>query len=162
MKPALIVASAIVVGGLGMKAAITAHAAQTGSALPVRATQVAERSSDLPMDIANVEERFRTAKLSNNINALADVLDEAFLETNQNGNSRDKQGMIDLFRDFPIQSLTTDQAVVRVRGDIAVVTGSQTENGDRGDRMLFTRVWVRDGAGWKLLSSTQFRNPKLF
>jgi hypothetical protein len=70
--------------------------------------------------------------------------------------------MISLFKTFNISSLTTDAAAVRFEAPaIAVVNGTQTETrGGAVDFMLFTRVWVRDGESWRLLSSTQFRDPR--
>ena len=112
--------------------------------------------------ISDIEEQFRVAKLRNDVRRLDGILDENFVETNQNGNSRTKNQTIELFRSFPIQSLTTDSSAVRVAGNAALVTGSQTEvNGTGTDRMLFTRVYVKTGDRWRLLASSQFRNPKL-
>jgi hypothetical protein len=112
--------------------------------------------------ISDIEEQFRVAKLRNDVQRLDGILDENFVETNQNGNSRTKNQTIELFRSFSIQSLTTDSSTVRVTGNAALVTGSQTEvNGTGTDRMLFTRVYVRSGDRWRLLASAQFRNPKL-
>lgn len=112
--------------------------------------------------ISEVEEQFRVAKLRNDVQSLDRILDESFVETNQNGNSRTKSETIELFRSFPIQSLTTDSSTVRVTGNAALVTGSQTEvNGTGTDRMLFTRVYIKSGDRWGLFASSQFRNPKL-
>lgn len=113
--------------------------------------------------IFGAEEQYRRAKLQNDTTALAFVLNDQFVETNQNGNSRTKRETLALWETFRISSLTTDTADVRFSGDsVAMVTGSQTEvNGSGTDRMLFTRVWVRNGDAWQLLSSTQFRNPQL-
>jgi hypothetical protein len=49
---------------------------------------------------------------------------------------------------------------VRFDGDTAMVTGTQTEDGT--ERMLFSRVWVRNGGAWQLLSSMQYRDPNPF
>jgi hypothetical protein len=112
--------------------------------------------------VSDIEEQFRVAKLKNDVQSLDRILDESFVETNQNGNSRTKSETIELFRAFPIQSLDTDSSTVRLTGDAALVTGSQTEvNGTGTDRMLFTRVYIKSGDRWRLLASSQFRNPKL-
>jgi hypothetical protein len=113
--------------------------------------------------VLRVDEQFRLAKLANDVRAMAALLSDDFVETNQNGNSRDKTQMLDLFQSFKISSLVTEQATIRLAGDQATMTGQQTEVNDTGtDRMLFTRVYVRSGGNdWKLLASTQFRNPKL-
>lgn len=85
---------------------------------------------------------------------LARILVDTFYQTNQNGNSRSKAQSIELFARFPIASLTTDTAEIRITGDTAVVTGSQTErNGTGVDNLLFMRVYVRGVTGWQLQCS---------
>jgi hypothetical protein len=112
-------------------------------------------------EVMKVDEQFRLAKLHNDTGALGLILADNFFETNQNGNSRDKAQTIELWRSFPIDSLTTDSANVRITGDTAVVSGSQTEHNSAGvDHMLYTRVYVRAGVGWQLVSAMQFRDPR--
>jgi len=108
-------------------------------------------------DVMRIDESYRLAKLHNDVNALRWILADEFNETNQNGNSRDKAATLELWKGFTIDSLTTDSSEVRVNGDTAVVLGTQTEDG--GERMLFTRVYVKRSGAWQLLASMQFRNP---
>jgi hypothetical protein len=108
-------------------------------------------------DVMKIDEVYRLAKLNRDIKVLDRILADAFNETNQNGNTRDKAQTIELWKSFSISSLTTDTHQVQVAGNTAMVTGTQTENG--AERMLFTRVYVNSSAGWQLLSSMQFRNP---
>jgi hypothetical protein len=113
-------------------------------------------------EVMKVDEQFRMAKLNRDTGTLGLILAENFHETNQNGNGRNKQQTIELWTSFPIESLTTDSADVKITGDTAVVTGSQTErNGGGVDRMLYMRVYIRDGSRWQLLSAMQFRDPRL-
>lgn len=113
-------------------------------------------------EVMKVDEQFRLAKLNRDTSALGSILAENFHETNQNGNSRNKAQTIELWASFPIESLTTDSADVKITGDTAVVTGSQTEhNGGGVDRMLYMRVYVRGGSRWQLLAAIQFRDPRL-
>lgn len=65
--------------------------------------------------------------------------------------------MIDLFKSFGIGSLTTNSFEVRLAGETAMVTGTQTEDGP--PRMLFTRVYVKGPSGWQLFASMQFTDP---
>ena len=112
-------------------------------------------------EVMKVDEQFRLAKLNQDTRALGLILAENFHETNQNGNTRNKAQTIDLWTSFHIDSLTTDSADVKVTGDTAVVTGSQTEHNGGIDRMLYMRVYVRAGSRWQLLAAMQFRNPAL-
>lgn len=114
-------------------------------------------SQSVGNDVMKSDEVYRLAKLNRDTKALDRILADEFIETNQNGHTRDKAQTIELWKSFSIGSLTTDTHQVRVHGDTAVVTGTQTENGT--ERMLFTRIYVRVPTGWQLLASMQFRNP---
>jgi hypothetical protein len=110
-------------------------------------------------DVMAVDEAFRVAKLRRDTASLNRILADAFNGTNQNGNSRNKAQMLELWKSFSISSLTTDTSEVRISGNTAMVLGMQTENGT--EEMLFTRIYVRRSTTWELLSSMQFRNPKI-
>lgn len=108
-----------------------------------------------------VDEQFRVAKLKNDTAALARILHENCYETNQNGNSRDKAQLIELFTDFRTDSLTTHVSDLRITGDTAVVSGTQTEVNPSGVyTALFMHVYLKCSNGWQLLSSMSFRDPK--
>ena len=120
-----------------------------------------QRSADADQ-IMKVDEEFRLDKLNRDTQALGLILAENFCETNQNGNSRNKAQTIELWSSFPINSLKTDSADVRITGDTAIVTGSQSEhNGTGVDRMLYMRVYIRAGSTWHLLAAMQFRDPRI-
>ena len=111
--------------------------------------------------VIKADDDFQTAKQKNDVAALDRILAENFYETNQNGNSRDKEEFLKLFQKFPIKSLMRDAAQVRLTGNTAIVTGMQTEQNASGtDRMLFMRVWVKDTSGWRLAGSMQSRSPR--
>jgi TonB family protein len=107
-----------------------------------------------------LEEQFRLAKVKNDIPALDRLLDDAVISTNQSGVKRNKTELIDLWRTFRVELLTLDAADVEVQGDLATVTGRQTEVSGTSDYpMLFTRIWRRVQGDWRLFSVTQFRDP---
>jgi TonB family protein len=107
-----------------------------------------------------LEEQFRLAKVNNDVPALERLLDDAIVSTNQAGVRRNKTELLDLWRTFRVNLLTLDSADVRVEGDLATVTGRQTEISGTSDYpMLFTRIWRRTAGAWKLFSVTQFRDP---
>src|SRR5713226_962468 len=76
-------------------------------------------SRSVSEDVMKIDEAYRLAKLNRDIKALDRILADAFNETNQNGNSRDKAQTIELWRSFSISSLTTDTHQVRIAGDTA-------------------------------------------
>ena len=108
-----------------------------------------------------LEEQFRLAKVKADLAALDRLYDPTVIATNQNGNTRNKQQLLELWGTFRINLLTLDSAEVQISGDLAIVTGRQTELNSTGtDRMLFTRIWRRAGDTWRLISKTQFRDPR--
>ena len=111
--------------------------------------------------VASLDEKLRMARLSNNIGALAPLLSEDFVETDQNGNSRNKAELIELVRAFRIRSFEINRAMIRSSEPAVTIVGEQTEVNPSGtDHMLFTRVYVQaPSKEWRLLASTQFRKP---
>ena len=141
------------------------------SAIGVSPAQVTPRPTQAPtavvpqttweVELRELEERFRVAKVRNDVGTLALLLDDGFSETNQNGNTRNKAQFLELFATFPIQSISQTITGVQATFERAVITGSMIEFNSSGiDAMLFTRVWVRTGTTWQLLASTQFRDPQ--
>ena len=108
--------------------------------------------------VLKVDEAYRIAKLSRDQSALDRILAPDFKGVNQNGVVRDKAGILDLWKWFSVESLTTDSADVRLEGDTATVIGSMSENGS--DHLLFTRVYVKRSGAWQLLTSMQSVDPK--
>jgi len=124
----------------------------------IQQVALADRASgSVEDDVMKTDEAYRLAKLHRDAQALDRILADEFSETNQNGRSRNKAQILELWRTFSIGSLTTDTFQVRVAGDTATVFGTQTENGT--ERMLFMRVYVKRPNAWQLLASMQFRDP---
>ncbi len=106
--------------------------------------------------LRDIEQRIHDAKLKNDVAALDRYLHADYFGTNQTGNQRDKQKMLQLFKAFPIQSLSTKVLRVNVNGDIAVVTGTMDERSGTGnDHILFTHTYAKSRGGWQLLGAHQ-------
>ena len=152
MKRLVIVAMTFVVTTSILACSTTKHARPTASG---------DAGRTLEADVMKVDEEFRRAKLANDPAALERILNDDYEGTNQNGNTRNKQQFLELWSNFPITSLTTDDASVSFSEDkkIATVTGHMTEvNATGTDRMRFKRVYVRAATDrWRLHSSTQER-----
>ena len=142
-------------GGWQLLASAQFRTPNAADGVPGRSVPIRPRGE---AEVAEVEEAYRLAKLHRDTDTLGRILADAFNETNQNGNSRNKQQTLELWRSFSIDSLTTNRAEIRVTGDTAMVLGTQTEN--RYEQMLFTRVYVKSASGWQLLSSMQYRDPR--
>ncbi len=135
-----------------LKVGITALALVIGVSAQSLSNSVAAQA------VMQVDEEFRVAKLKKDTATLERIVAEDYYGMNQNGNGRDKKELIELFKTFPISTLTTDTFQVRVAGDTAFVTGTQTENG--GDMMVFLRVYMYRSGNWQLTASLQARDPK--
>jgi TonB family protein len=110
--------------------------------------------------ILALEEEFRLAKIHNDVKALDRLLDDAVISTNQSGVKRNKADLLELWQGFRVDRLTTDSADVQITGDLATVTGRQSEiSGTGTDPMLYTRIWRRTNGTWRLFSVTQFFDP---
>jgi ketosteroid isomerase-like protein len=121
---------------------------------------VAQTTADVAA-VLRVDDAWQQAQRDSDVPTLARIMADEFYGMNQNGNGRDKAQMLELWSQFGIRSLTTDSREARIVGDTASVSGTQTEVNATGvDRMVFMRVYIRDGSEWRLLSKMQFPNPK--
>ena len=126
-------------------------AAQTPTSASATAEQKAVRA---------LEEEYRLAKVQGDVASLERLLDDAVVSTNQMGTMRDKAELLELSKASRVDLLSVDSADVRISGDLATVTGKQTEvNAAGAEPVLYTRIWRKAGSTWRLFSVTQFRDP---
>jgi hypothetical protein len=111
--------------------------------------------------VASLEEEFRTARLSNNAEALSQILSDDFVDTNQNGDIHSKAELMERIRSMRLESLLTSRARITASGATVIIVGEQTEVSSSGaERLLFSRVYAQESSKeWKLLTSTEFRKP---
>jgi hypothetical protein len=112
--------------------------------------------------VLKVDEAFRRAKQENDTAALRHIVANNYLGTNQFGETRNKADLLELFTTISVKSVTSKPSQVRITGDVAVVTGSQSEvNGGGFNAMLFMRVYVRnrEAGEWQLLANMQSLAP---
>jgi uncharacterized protein (TIGR02246 family) len=121
-------------------------------ALPLLAVQ-----GGVEEEIKAVEEARRRAYLAGDYAAVAGLLADDFFLTNAQGVTRDKAGVVALWRsgDMKVQSLAFSDVVIRAAGPVAVVTGQsavvETFKGeDRSGDQRFTRVYVKRDGRWLL------------
>jgi hypothetical protein len=129
--------------------------------LPAIQSPAQERSADRNA-ILKVEEAFRLAKAENDTATLRRIVATNYVGTNQFGETRNKAELVELFTTVSVKSVKSEPSQVRITGDVAVVTGSQSEvNGGGLDRMLFMRVYVknREAGEWQLLANMQYKTP---
>jgi uncharacterized protein (TIGR02246 family) len=114
-------------------------------------------AASVEAEIRAVEQARRRAYLAGDYDTVAALLADDFFLTNAQGLTRDKKGVIALFRsgDLRVQSLDFSEVAVRASGDVAVVTGRSTvvetyRGEDRSGDQRFTRVYVRRDGRWLL------------
>lgn len=112
--------------------------------------------------LLDAEQRFRQAKMANDLTALTALLEEGYFALNQAGQSHDKASALGMYQSIAFHSLAVSTDAIRVAGEVATVSGTQVERRSNGaDSMLFVRIWRRQPAGhWRLLSNSQFNNPR--
>jgi TonB family protein len=133
------------------------------SAEPAQVRGVTPSPSPDLQQVQLAERQLHAARMRNDVVTATQLLADEFIGTDQNGSTRNKAATLELLRTVGISSLSQTISDERVTNGMAVVTGSSVEeNGQGTDRMLFTHVWRRDDAGWwKLVSSSQFRDPRI-
>ena len=84
-----------------------------------------------------------------------------FAGTDQTGTTADKRTTLDRFSDLPVEGVESNRATVRFSENIAIVSGEETLISTAArDKLLFTRTYVWAAEQWRLLSNTQFRDPR--
>lgn len=113
--------------------------------------------------IRQLEEQRIDAGLRKDVAALEATTADDYLQIDMAGNVRDKATQMKRIASSEVKmvSNTLDDLVVRVYGETAVVTGRATAVGTiRGEpypRIRFTRVYVKQGATWKVVLFQQTR-----
>ena len=121
-------------------------------------TRRAPRSVD--QVIRQVDHERIQAQIGADAAALDRIYADDFIGIGPSGTVRTKAQVIADFTssDLKFQSITTDDVQVRVYGNTAVETGRSTMIGqDKGKTVprdnRFTRVWIKQGAHWRLVAN---------
>jgi ketosteroid isomerase-like protein len=110
--------------------------------------------------VRKLEEKWTAAYKERQINILSSLLAEDFVITVEDGNTYSKEGYITHSADTSVKVEVAELADlrVRVRGNLAVVTGAYHERGTSNrkpyeyhDRL--TDVWVKAGNNWQVIAS---------
>jgi len=92
--------------------------------------------------------------------ALDRIYADDFIGIGPSGTLRTKKDVLSDFTSgsLKFQSITTDDVRIRVYGNAAVETGLSTMKGQDAGKVVpeenrFTRVWIRQGGRWRLVSN---------
>lgn len=126
-------------------------------------------NSKIEQLILQLEKEGREAALNNSVDLNDRLLADNWMNTNANGTVTTKAQLLTLLKSnpFKIQSIESDDVVVRVYGDGAVVTGQSTSTRLGQDdqvvtgRVRFTRVYAKIAGRWLVVAaqSTPIKTP---
>src|SRR6202051_3913786 len=120
----------------------------------------AQEPSGAAAQVRKLEEKWTAAYKERQINILSSLLAEDFVITVEDGNTYSKEGYITHSADPSVKVEVAElmDLRVRVRGNLAVVTGAYHERGTSNrkpyeyhDRL--TDVWVKVGSNWQVIAS---------
>jgi len=120
----------------------------------------AQEPSGAAAQVRKLEEKWTAAYKERQINILSSLLAEDFVITVEDGNTYSKEGYITHSADPSVKVEVAElmDLRVRVRGNLAVVTGAYHERGTSNrkpyeyhDRL--TDVWVKGGNNWQVIAS---------
>src|SRR5690242_329402 len=119
-----------------------------------------DQGSSVAQPIRELDKERIQAQIGADAAALDRIYADDFIGIGPSGTVRTKAQVIADFTsgDLKFQSITTNDVRVRVYGNTAVETGRSTMIGqDRGKAVprdnRFTRVWVKQQRGWRLVSN---------
>jgi ketosteroid isomerase-like protein len=148
-----------------MRTIITALALVCAVSLSVQAqtrTKTATDNNDAEQLILRLEHEGREATLKNDVEANDRLLADNWININPDGSVTTKARLMELLKSSPfkIMSIETDEVMVRVYGDAAVVTGRSTSKragqtaGETVTRQVrFTRVYAKRQGRWQVVSA---------
>jgi ketosteroid isomerase-like protein len=120
----------------------------------------AQEPESAAAQVRKLEEKWAEAYKARNIDILSSLLTEDFVITVEDGSTYSKAGYITHSADqsVHVEVAELSDLRVRIRGNVAVVTGAYHERGlsnrkpyEYHDRL--TDVWVKVGNGWRVLCS---------
>lgn len=111
-------------------------------------------------EIRKVDQERIHAQVHADAVALDRIYADDFIGIGPSGTLRTKKDVLADFtsRKLTFQSITTDDVRIRVYGNAAVETGLSTMKGQDAGKVVpeenrFTRVWIKEGGRWRLVSN---------
>jgi len=111
-------------------------------------------------EIRKVDQERIHAQVHADAAALDRIYADDFIGIGPSGTLRTKKEVLADFtsKKLTFQSITTDDVRIRVYGNAAVETGLSTMKGQDAGKVVpeenrFTRVWIKEGGRWRLVSN---------
>jgi len=122
--------------------------------------QLGSPMGDIPGELKGIERRFTNALIFGDVKTLEEVLDDTFLDTDEDGHQLDKAGFIKAIKsgDRKILSISLSQLKIRSYVYAAIVAGRATQKGMSNGQAIpetasFTDVFAMINGQWKIVAS---------
>lgn len=119
-------------------------------------------------EILQLEQQWKDAVIQHNVPAMDSLLADDYIGITSNGTLQSKEQVLANLKSGTLHfnSIDISERKVRFYGQTAVVTSQAEVNGDAGDGKIdgnyrYTRVYVKDKGGWKIVSfeASRIREP---
>ena len=121
---------------------------------------------DVAGELKGLERRYTTAQIFGDVKTLEEILDDTFIDTDEQGHQLDKAGFISAVKngDRKILSISLSQLKIRSFLYAAVVAGRITQKGTVNMKPVpeigsFTDVFAMINGNWRLVASHRSAPP---
>ena len=121
------------------------------------------KTADAP-DILEIDASWNELRLKADVKGLGQLLVEDWLLTHSDGRVQTKSDYLGELTNQARtnQKIVNEDILLRTYEDTAVVTGMSVQSGTRNGepwsgRFRFTRVWIHNESGWKMVASHSSR-----
>lgn len=143
-----------------MKRSLTVGSLLILAAVSVHAQSRSPSEKDVVEEIRKLDRERIRAQLNADAVALDRLYADDFIGIGPSGTVRTKKEVLSDFTSgkLKFRSITTDDVRIRVYGNAAVETGLSTMKGQDAEKVVpeenrFTRVWIKQGDRWRLVSN---------
>ncbi len=137
-----------------------------GSATGQVITAPPPQAADLVQELRTIERKWVSALARSDSKALADILDDTFMDTNEEGKQTDKKEILEAVKSGDLKVSGTQLSQLRIHSFVyaAVITGKAQQTGTwKGEKLppsvSFTHTFVMINGVWKMVASHRSALP---
>lgn len=123
-------------------------------------------AADVAQELKTLERQWVAALVNGNTKALSDILDDSYVDADEQANTSDKTGILAALKsgDLKMESVQLSNLKIRSYVYAAVVTGRALQNGTfKGQKLppsvAFTDTFVMMNGAWKAVASHRSAPP---
>jgi hypothetical protein len=129
-------------------------------AVPIWIGAQTPASGDIGQDLKTVQRKWTAALVQNNAKLLDEVLEDNYIETDEEGNQMDKKGILEALKSGDLKMTSIQLSGMRIHAYVvaAVVTGHALQTGTYKGRkvpqvVVFTDTFLLMNGSWKVVAS---------